>query len=155
LTLSSILCEEKSMSTNLVSLVMQFVTPEMIGRIASALGLNRNSAQTAIAAAVPALLSGLLGATTRPGGTQSLVDAIKQQSGVLDGFAKMIGGEGQSSVIDKGTSLLSRRDCQVFRCGPKHERFIARHADSGHHGRDRQADRRTQPKRQHSDQPVR
>ena len=31
------------MATNLVSLVMQFLTPDMIGRIASALGLDRNN----------------------------------------------------------------------------------------------------------------
>ena len=29
------------MATNLVSLVMQFLTPEMIGRVATALGLDR------------------------------------------------------------------------------------------------------------------
>jgi hypothetical protein len=42
---------------NLVSLVMQFLTPDMIGRIATALGLDRNVAQTAIGALVPALLA--------------------------------------------------------------------------------------------------
>ena len=44
------------MAINLVSLVMQFLTPDMIGRIASALGLDRNNTQTAIGAAVPGLL---------------------------------------------------------------------------------------------------
>jgi hypothetical protein len=34
------------MAINLVSLVMQFLTPDMIGRIASALGLDRNNTQT-------------------------------------------------------------------------------------------------------------
>ena len=41
------------MATNLVSLVMEFLTPDMIGRIATALSLDRNSAQTAIGAGVP------------------------------------------------------------------------------------------------------
>ena len=41
------------MATNLVSLIMQFLTPDMIGRIASALGLDRTNTQTAIGAAVP------------------------------------------------------------------------------------------------------
>ena len=36
------------MATNLVSLVMQFLTPEMIGRVATALGLDRNMLQTAV-----------------------------------------------------------------------------------------------------------
>ena len=69
------------MATNLVALVMQFLTPEMIGRIASALGLDRNNTQTAIGAVVPGLLAGLSGVATRPGGPQKLVDAAKQQVG--------------------------------------------------------------------------
>ena len=95
------------MATNLISLVMQFLTPDMIGRISAALGLDRSNAQTAIGAAVPALLAGFSGAAAKPGGAQNLVDAIKQQSGVLDGFASMIGGGGQSSFIDKGSRLLT------------------------------------------------
>ena len=47
------------MAVNLVSLIMQFLTPDMIGRIASALGLDRNNTQTAIGAAVPGLLAAL------------------------------------------------------------------------------------------------
>ena len=58
------------MAINLVSIVMQFLTPDMIGRIASALGLDRNSTQTAIGAAVPALLAALAGAAAKPGGPQ-------------------------------------------------------------------------------------
>jgi hypothetical protein len=42
------------MATNLVSLVMNFLTPDMIGRIASALGLDRNDTSTAVNAGVPA-----------------------------------------------------------------------------------------------------
>jgi hypothetical protein len=102
------------MAVNLVSLIMQFLTPDMIGRIASALGLDRNSTQTAIGAAVPALLAGLSGVAAQPGGAQKLVDAAKQQAGALDSFANMLGGAGQSSLIEKGTqvlsSLLSGRD---------------------------------------------
>ncbi|MGA7207325.1 MAG: hypothetical protein WBX78_00235 [Pseudolabrys sp.] len=46
------------MATNLVSLIMKFLTPDMIGRIASTLGLDRNDASTAVSAGVPALLAG-------------------------------------------------------------------------------------------------
>src|SRR6516164_11358666 len=95
------------MATNLVSLVMQFLTPDVIGRIATALGLDRNFLQSAISAAVPALLAGLSGAAEKPGGAEKLVDAVKQQSGVLDNFAKTIGSGGQSSLIDTGSRLLT------------------------------------------------
>ena len=41
------------MATNLVSAVMQFLTPDMIAKIASALGIDRSIAQKAIGGAVP------------------------------------------------------------------------------------------------------
>jgi hypothetical protein len=95
------------MATNLVSLVMQFLTPDMIGRIASALGLDRTSAQTAIGAGVPGLLAGLCGVAAQPGGAQKLVDAARQQTSALGNFASMIGGANRSSLIEKGSQMLS------------------------------------------------
>jgi uncharacterized protein DUF937 len=95
------------MAVNLVSLVMQFLTPDMIGRIASALGVDRNNTQTAIGAAVPGLLAGLCGVAVQPGGAQKVVDAVRQQTGALGSFANMIGGAGRSSLIEKGSQMLS------------------------------------------------
>jgi hypothetical protein len=94
------------MATNLVTLVLQFLTPEMIGRVASALGLDRTLVQSAINAAVPGLLAGLSGVATQPGGAQKLVDAAKQETGTLGKFAELLGGGGQSSVIERGSQLL-------------------------------------------------
>jgi hypothetical protein len=56
------------MAINLVSYVMQFLTPDMIARIAAALGLRRQDAQGGVAAAVPALLATICGVATKPGG---------------------------------------------------------------------------------------
>ena len=102
------------MATNLVSLVMQFLTPEMIGRVATALGLDRNMLQTAIGAAVPGLLAGFSGVATQPSGAQKLVDAAKQETGTLGKFAELVGGGGQSAIIERGSqlvaSLLGARD---------------------------------------------
>jgi hypothetical protein len=95
------------MATNLVSLVMQFLTPDMIGRIATALGLDRNNTQTAIGAAVPALLAGFSNVAVQPGGAQKLVDAARQQTGTLGNFANMLGTGGQSSLIEQGSQMLS------------------------------------------------
>ena len=95
------------MATNLVSYMMQFLTPDMIGRIAGALGLNRNDAQSGVTAVVPALLAAFSGLADKPGGAQSLVNTVKQQSGVLDNFAGMIGGNNLSSFIERGSSLLT------------------------------------------------
>ena len=102
------------MATNLVSLVMNFLTPDMIGRIASALGLDRNDTSTAVNAGVPALLAALIGATTKPGGPQKIADATKQEMGTLDKFASRLGTSEQSSILEQGsqmiTSLLGSRD---------------------------------------------
>jgi hypothetical protein len=95
------------MATNLVSYVMQFMTPDMIARIAKALGLSREDAQGGVAAAVPALLAALSGVAAKPGGAQSLLDSLKQNAGVLDRFADTISGGKQSSFIEKGSSSLT------------------------------------------------
>jgi len=95
------------MATNLVSLVMQFLTPDMIGRIANALGLDRSKAESAIGAAVPALLAGLSGVATQPGGAQKLADAARQPTASLDNFARTLGTGGQGSFIETGTQMVS------------------------------------------------
>ncbi|HEV8464876.1 MAG TPA: DUF937 domain-containing protein [Pseudolabrys sp.] len=102
------------MATNLVSLIMNFLTPDMIGRLASALGLDRNDTSSAIEAGVPGLLAALTGVANRPGGPQRLADAAKQEVGTLDKFTGMLGTTGQNSLVDRGSrmlgSLLGDRD---------------------------------------------
>jgi hypothetical protein len=95
------------MATNLVLLVMQFLTPDMIGRIATALGLDRNCTQTAIGAGVPGLLAGLCGVALQPGGGQRLVESAKQSTGTLGNFTSMLGTGGQTPFIEKGSQMLS------------------------------------------------
>jgi Bacterial protein of unknown function (DUF937) len=95
------------MATNLVSLVMQFLTPDMIARIAAALGIDRGSTETAVGAAVPGLLAGLVGAVAKPDGAQRLVDAARQQSGAVDSFADMLSSGSHASVANQGSQLLS------------------------------------------------
>src|SRR5215831_1122657 len=94
------------MAVNLVSLIMQFLTPDMIGRIASALGLDRTNTQTAIGAAIPGLLAGLSGVAAQSGGAQKLVDTVRQQTGALGSFANMIGASAspRSSRRDRRSS---------------------------------------------------
>lgn len=96
------------MATNLVTLVMQFLTPDMIARIASALGLDRVVAQKAITGAVPAILSGLAGVASAPSGARQLANAVSQQGpGMLSSLQNIIGGSGQKAFLDSGTSMLS------------------------------------------------
>jgi hypothetical protein len=95
------------MAVNLVSLVMQFLTPDMIGRIASGLGLDRTIVQTAISSAVPSLLAGFSNVAARPDGAQKLTEAATQQSGALESFGRMLGAGNQSSLVESGSQMLS------------------------------------------------
>jgi hypothetical protein len=96
------------MATNLVSVVMQFLTPDMIAKIASALGLDRNLAQKAIGGAVPALLAGLADLASAPAGARQLTNTLaQQQPGSLESLKSVIGGSGQNTVAETGSSMLS------------------------------------------------
>jgi len=95
------------MATNLVSLAMQFLTPDMVGRIATALGFDRNKVQSAISGAVPALLATFNDVATQPGGAQKLADAARQQTGSFGNLASLLAAGDQSSLLDKGSQLLS------------------------------------------------
>jgi hypothetical protein len=92
---------------NLVSVCSQFLTPDMIARIASALGFDRNTAQNAVGAAIPSLLAGFTGVASQPGGPQKLADAAAQNSGALENFASMLRTGNQSSLIEEGSQMLS------------------------------------------------
>src|SRR5262249_34554673 len=95
------------MATNLVSLVMQFLTPDMVGRIATELGFDRNKVQSAITGAVPALLAAFNDVATQPGGAQKLADAARQQTDSPEKLISAVASGGQSSLLDKGSQLLS------------------------------------------------
>ena len=73
------------MAINLVSLVSQFLTPQLVGSLARAIGINEAVAQKLVAAAVPAILASLGTAAAAPGGAQKVSDAdLQVRSGYLD-----------------------------------------------------------------------
>lgn len=96
------------MATNLVSLAMKFLTPELISRIAQSLKLDNGLVQKAAGAAIPAILAGLVGKASKPDGLKAIGDAAaRQDSSLLGNLAGMIGGTGQSSLINTGTNALT------------------------------------------------
>src|SRR6185312_16347377 len=94
------------MATNLVSVVMQFLTPDMIAKIASVLGLDRNVAQKTIAGAIPALLASLADVASTPNGARQLTNTLAQQSDMLENLKNLVGA-GQNLVADSGSNMLS------------------------------------------------
>jgi hypothetical protein len=96
------------MSINLVSSIMQFLTPDLIAKITPALGLDRSVAQKAIAAGTPAILAGLASLASKPGGAQQLSSTLAQQtSGMLSQFTNALGGSAQAALSEEGADLLS------------------------------------------------
>ena len=95
------------MATNLISLVMQFLSPDMVHRIAAALGLDRNKVQSAIDGAVPALLAAFNYTATQPGGAQKLADAATREIGSLRNFASALADGEQSSLFENGSQMLA------------------------------------------------
>jgi hypothetical protein len=93
---------------NIVSLAMNMLTPAIIGRIATALGVNPTIAQMAITAIIPALFGGIAGKAAQPSGLGVLTGLLGQQSpSMLGNLGDMIGGSGQANLVSGGTSALN------------------------------------------------
>src|ERR1700760_3207599 len=97
--------EEIAMAANLASIVMQFLTPEVIEKIASSLGLDRTATQKAAGGAVPALLAGLSDLVGPPAGTSQLSKLLSQQPGGSP--TDLLGSTGPQGLAEAGASMLS------------------------------------------------
>ena len=95
------------MAINLVSLVSQFLTPQIVGSLARALGVNEAVAQKVVAAAVPAILASLGTAAAAPGGAQKISDAISNSDpDILTKLGQAASG-GNTRFLNEGSNLLS------------------------------------------------
>jgi uncharacterized protein DUF937 len=95
------------MAANLFSIVMQSLTPGVIARIASALGIDQSLAQKAIGGAVPTLLTGLADISSTPSGARQLSNAAAQQPGPLDSLKGLLEGGDQSAITGAGSNMLA------------------------------------------------
>jgi Bacterial protein of unknown function (DUF937) len=95
------------MAINLVSLVQQFLTPQMVGSLARAVGVNEAVAQKLVAAALPAVLAALGTAAAAPGGAQKVSDAISNSDpDILTKLGQAASG-GNARFLNEGGTLLS------------------------------------------------
>src|SRR6516162_8544286 len=96
------------MATDLVSEIVEVVSPTISSRIASALGLDPATVQKAIVVAAPVLIGALISHVSKPQGANKLIDVVKKQEpGVLSSLANVIGEPGQKALIDQGASVLT------------------------------------------------
>ncbi len=95
------------MALNLVSLVSQFLTPQLVGGLARALGIDEAAAKKLVAAAVPAILASLGTAAAAPGGAQKVSDAVSTSDpDILTKLTGAITG-GNTRFLNEGGTLLS------------------------------------------------
>jgi hypothetical protein len=85
----------------------QFLTPQLVGGLARALGINEAVAQKLVAAAVPAILASLGTAAAAPGGAQKVSDAVSMSDpDILTKLTGAITG-GNTRFLNEGGTLLS------------------------------------------------
>src|SRR5262245_33888962 len=93
------------MANDLISAISSFLTPELLGKLATACGLDRALTQTAVSVAVPSILSGLARIAGSPSGAQQLAAAVAEQpSDILGTLARSFGS---AQLAEKGTGALS------------------------------------------------
>jgi hypothetical protein len=95
------------MTDNIVATVSRFLTPELIGKLASAANLDRNIGQRATTAIVPAILSGLASVAGTPAGSRQLANVVAQQpSDMLGTIVNSLTGSAPQTAA-KGMDVLS------------------------------------------------
>ena len=95
------------MAINLVSLVSQFLTPQVVGSLARSLGVNEAVAQKLVAAAVPTILGALGTAAAAPGGAQRVSDAISNSDPDILAKLGQAAAGGNARFLNEGATLLN------------------------------------------------
>src|SRR5271155_1101630 len=95
------------MAINLVSLVQQFLTPQIVSSLARAVGVNEAVAQKLVAAALPAVLAALGTAAAAPGGAQKVSDAISNSDPDILTKVSQAASGGNARFLNEGGALLS------------------------------------------------
>jgi hypothetical protein len=91
---------------NLVNLIAKHLSDDAVGQLASIIGAGEKETQSAVGAAVPALLSGLSNLANSAGGAQKIISALgKFDAGSLGNLSDMLTNQ-PSSVLDQGSRLL-------------------------------------------------
>lgn len=97
------------MSTNLVSAVTQILRPDIVARVASLMGLDRELVERAFRAGIPCLLAALTSLVSKPAGADTLYRAVSQQElGALSSLVDLLGGNKRAAaVVVRGATGLT------------------------------------------------
>jgi hypothetical protein len=93
---------------NLVDLVKDQLTSQVLGNLGSLIGASETQTKAATNAAVPALLGGLAKLASSQAGASQITSALGGLDlGALGNLAGLLGGSNASRMADQGGSLLS------------------------------------------------
>ncbi len=96
------------MSFNLIDLVKDQLGEQVMGQLGGVLGGGAEQNSSAISSAIPGLLSSLTSSGASSSGAEALLGAVNNQDdGILDNLTDLLGGSGQSSMMDAGSGILS------------------------------------------------
>ncbi|WP_158815311.1 DUF937 domain-containing protein [Methylocapsa sp. S129] len=95
------------MAVDLIGLVSQSVTPQMISQIAGMTGLDQTTAEELVGGAVPSVVASLASAASSPGGAQKIADAVSNADPDLTTKLTSALGSGQSQLLTDGAGKLS------------------------------------------------
>jgi Bacterial protein of unknown function (DUF937) len=94
------------MAVDLVGSVSQFLTPQLVGSLARASGINEAAAQKLVSAAIPVVLGALATTAAAPGGARKLVDIVSNSDpDLLTRLSGAIGG-GSLGALSEGANFL-------------------------------------------------
>jgi hypothetical protein len=107
------------MTSNILASISEMLTPEIIGKLATASGMDRTIAREAVNATVPAILNSIADLVMKPGGARKLISAVDEQSGDLESLSNQLVGPSQaaSSGINLLSSLLGSRTPNIIASG--------------------------------------
>ncbi len=99
-----------NMAINLMDLVKTAInTSGVADQIGSAVGLEKSKTNSAIEAAIPVLLGGLMKKASTPSGASELSNIFKKQDAepsILDNLGSLVSGGASSKLLGLGSSLL-------------------------------------------------
>jgi len=98
------------MAINLMDLVKSAISSSGVAdQIGSAVGLEKSKTNSAIEAAIPVLLGGLMKKASTPSGASELSNIFKKQDAepsILDNLGSLVSGGASSKLLGLGSSLL-------------------------------------------------
>jgi hypothetical protein len=83
---------------SLIDLVQQHLGPQEIQQISQQLGVDQNTAQTAVQAAVPMMVGGMASTASQPAGASTLQSLLGSHSNVLENLGGILGSGGSANA---------------------------------------------------------